>query len=83
VRHGIDPSEEGGSIEVSGFRAAPGQPLRLRVSDSGVGLTQQMGSGTGLRNLRERLQVFYGETARLDLTENQPHGLRAEIEFTP
>lgn len=83
VRHGIDPSEEGGSIEVSGFRAAPGQSLRLWVSDSGVGLTQQMGSGTGLRNLRERLQVFYGETARLDLTENQPHGLRAEIEFTP
>lgn len=83
VRHGIDPSEEGGSIEVSGFREAPGRPLRLWVSDSGVGLTQQMGSGTGLRNLRERLQVFYGETARLDLTENQPHGLRAEIEFTP
>jgi sensor histidine kinase YesM len=48
-----------------------------------VGLVQQMGSGTGLRNLRERLQVVYGESAALDLQENQPHGLRAEIRFTP
>lgn len=83
VRHGIDPSEEGGSIELGGSREAPGRPVRLWVSDSGVGLTRQMGSGTGLRNLRERLQVFYGVSARLELTENQPRGLRAEIEFIP
>jgi Histidine kinase len=83
VRHGIDPSEEGGSIEVSGYRAGPQAPVCLWVSDSGVGLAQQMGSGTGLRNLRERLQVVYGASARLDLTENQPCGLRAEIQFNP
>jgi len=83
VRHGIDPSEEGGAIEVSGARAGAEGPVRLWVSDSGVGLAQATGSGTGLRNLRERLQVVYGGSARLDLTENQPHGLRAEIEFQP
>lgn len=81
VRHGIDPSEEGGSIEVSGARAGPQQSVRLWVSDTGVGLTQATGSGTGLRNLHERLQVVYGSAARLDLTENRPHGLRAEIEL--
>jgi len=81
VRHGIDPSEEGGRIELGG-RLDQGQ-VRLWVSDTGVGLVQQMGSGTGLRNLRERLQVVYGESAALDLQENQPHGLRAEIRFTP
>ena len=42
-----------------------------------------MGTGTGLRNLRERLQVFYGASASLDLAENQPHGLRAQIQFSP
>lgn len=83
VRHGIDPSEEGGSIELGGSRDSVSGIARLWVSDSGVGLTRQMGSGTGLRNLRERLQVFFGEGARLDLTENRPHGLRAEIEFLP
>ncbi len=81
VRHGIDPSEEGGSIEVGGEE--DGSVVRLWVSDSGVGLAQQMGTGTGLRNLRERLQVVYGAGARLDLTENRPHGLRAEIQFQP
>lgn len=87
VRHGIDPSEEGGVIELGGWRERPEGPVRLWVSDSGVGLGQGGGSagstGTGLRNLRERLQVAFGPSARLDLTENRPHGLRAEIEFQP
>ncbi|MCH7345127.1 histidine kinase [Pelomonas sp. CA6] len=81
VRHGIDPSEQGGRIDVGGARA--GAELRLWVSDSGVGLTQSMGSGTGLRNLSERLKLFYGPSAALDLTENRPHGLRAEIRIQP
>ena len=82
VRHGIDPSEVGGRIELGG-QSLKDDRVRLWCSDSGVGLTQSVGSGTGLRNLRERLQMFYGSGARLDLTENQPHGLRAEIEFKP
>ena len=82
VRHGIDPSEEGGRIELGGEQL-DGGAVRLWVSDSGVGLTQPGGNGTGLRNLRERLRVFYGPSARLDLAENAPSGLRAEICFTP
>ncbi|MDI4633688.1 histidine kinase [Pelomonas sp. V22] len=82
VRHGIDPSEVGGRIELGGEQGGDGR-VRIWCSDSGVGLTQSVGSGTGLRNLRERLLMFYGSDARLDLTENQPHGLRAEIEFKP
>ena len=81
VRHGIDPSEEGGRIEVGGERVD--DQVRLWVSDTGVGMTQAMGSGTGLRNLRERLTLFYGLGAALALTENRPHGLRAELTFTP
>ncbi|WP_431265954.1 hypothetical protein ACQ859_11880 [Roseateles chitinivorans] len=46
-------------------------------------MTQSMGSGTGLRNLRERMTLFYGLGATLTLTENLPHGLRAEVRFTP
>ncbi|WP_343628705.1 histidine kinase [Roseateles sp.] len=82
VRHGIDPGEEGGRIEVGGA-LEPGGRVRLWVSDTGVGMTQSMGSGTGLRNLRERLTLFYGLSAALELTENHPHGLRAELRFTP
>lgn len=81
VRHGIDPGEEGGAIEVGG--ALEDGRVRLWVSDTGVGMTQSMGSGTGLRNLRERLTLVYGPGAELALADNHPHGLRAEIRFTP
>jgi sensor histidine kinase YesM len=77
VRHGIDPSETGGSIEVSATR--DGNVVRLAVRDDGVGMCESAVPGTGLVNLRERLAAFYGGTARLELTEVQPHGLLAEI----
>ena len=83
IRHGIDPGEEGGSIEIVAEASNTESPVRVWVSDTGVGLTQSISAGTGLRNLRERLKMFYGSSARLDLTENSPHGLRAELQFLP
>jgi sensor histidine kinase YesM len=37
--------------------------------------------GTGLANLRERLQLAFGGDARVRLSDNPPHGVRAEIDF--
>jgi signal transduction histidine kinase len=81
VRHGIDPSEEGGRISIGGQREAASGEVRLWVADTGVGLAETAASGTGLTNLRARLQAFYGADARLDLHEMAPHGVRAEIVF--
>jgi hypothetical protein len=81
VRHGVDPSEEGGQIEVGGRRDAATGTVTLWVCDSGVGLAETAAPGTGLTNLRARLLAFYGADARLDLHEVSPHGLRAEIVF--
>ncbi len=77
VRHGIDPAEDGGRVEVGAARDGDG--LRLWVADTGVGLSAQAGQGTGLANLRARLEGFFGPGARLRLSENRPHGLLAEI----
>ena len=77
VRHGIDPSETGGSIEVGARRE--GGLVRLSVRDDGVGMSESAVPGTGLENLRARLAAFYGGAARLELTELHPHGLLAEI----
>ena len=77
VRHGIDPSETGGSIVVTTRRE--GSLVRLVVRDDGVGMGEAALPGTGLANLRERLAAFYGGAARLELTELAPHGLLAEI----
>jgi signal transduction histidine kinase len=77
VRHGIDPGEQGGRIEVVASR--DGHGLHVSVADSGGGMDAAAAEGTGLANLRARLDAFYAGRARLELSENAPHGLRAEI----
>lgn len=80
VRHGIDPSEEGGRIEVN--VKVENQRCRVRVSDTGVGLQEQAGGlGTGLSTLRERLQLAFGDKATFRLEAQEPHGLVAKLEF--
>ncbi|MEO8802178.1 MAG: histidine kinase [Rudaea sp.] len=80
VRHGIDPSEDGGRIEV---RVTVRNGLcHAQVIDSGVGLRETTdGLGTGLATLRERLQLLYGDDAQLRLVPITPHGVCAELEF--
>ena len=77
VRHGIDPAEDGGDIAVGASADATG--LRLWVADTGVGLDPHAQPGTGLANLRARLQGFFSPAVTLQLHEQAPHGLRAEI----
>jgi LytS/YehU family sensor histidine kinase len=80
VRHGIDPSEEGGRIEVR-VRVQDGR-CRAQVIDTGVGLQNAgKGPGTGLSTLRERLQLTFGGDAELRLTALEPHGICAELDF--
>ncbi len=80
VRHGIDPSEEGGRIEIR-VRVRDGR-CRAEVVDTGVGLRNAGGGlGTGLSNLRERLQLAFGGDAELNLTALEPHGVSAELDF--
>ncbi len=80
VRHGIDPSEEGGSIDIAVERR-DGHCL-IRVTDSGVGLRpSDAGLGTGLTALRERLHLMFGGKAALRVAARQPRGVCAEVEF--
>ncbi|MEP6506376.1 MAG: ATP-binding protein, partial [Betaproteobacteria bacterium] len=81
VRHGVDPGVDGGRIEVRIRRLDNGRCLAA-VSDTGVGLQPtSRGLGTGLATLRERLQLAFDGRAELRLSEVQPHGVLAEIEF--
>jgi signal transduction histidine kinase len=81
VRHGIDPREEGGRIDVDVW-LRDGR-CHVRVTDTGVGLQVEKGGGlgTGLSMLRERMQLAFGGDAQFRLTEVQPHGVCAELEF--
>ena len=80
VRHGIDPREDGGRIDVDVW-LRDGR-CHVRVTDTGAGLQSKSGGlGTGLSTLRERMQLAFGGDAQLRLTEVQPHGVCAELEF--
>ena len=80
VRHGIDPSEDGGRIEIR--VTLRDERCLAQVIDTGVGLRATgNGLGTGLATLRERLQLIFGDDAQLRLSEIAPHGVCAELTF--
>lgn len=86
VKHGISPRREGGEVHVSA-RIEPGlehAQLVLRVSDTGVGASQEdlrRGRlvGVGLRNVERRLACQYGDEATLSLTTGSDAGMTVEI----
>src|SRR4029453_13771193 len=80
VRHGIDPSEEGGRIDIDITRV--GDRCVVRVADPGIGLQQSAnGLGTGLTALRERLQLIFGDAAELRLIPHGPRGAAFEVDM--
>lgn len=81
IRHGIDPGCDGGTIEV-GARRVDGNTVHIWVADTGVGMSESADMGTGLTNLQARLQALFGASATLELSEQNPHGLRADLRLT-
>jgi two-component system LytT family sensor kinase len=78
VRHGAAPKIDPTEITLIGERV--GDTLTITVADNGAGtsFTPVEPNGTGLRRLRDRLQVLYGPAARLDTTAS-PDGFRAVL----
>ena len=72
LRHGIEPSEAGGRVEVNVERR--GDRITVSVRDNGVGLAPDSAPGVGLHNTRERLATFYDGTASLELAPALPSG---------
>ena len=80
IRHGIDPAEEGGRIEVEVRRLE--DRCRVVVSDDGAGLqATDRGLGTGLAALRERLELVFGAAASLTIRSREPRGVVAIVQF--
>ncbi len=79
IKHGIEPKVEGGSVAIKAEKMDG--LLRLSVSDTGLGFSDQMnGQGLGLENVKARLQALYNVNAGLILEENIPCGVTAIIE---
>ena len=82
IKHGIEPSADGGTIALAARRA--GDRLVVEVADTGRGLASEParpGGGVGLANVRERLAALYGPRGRFTLTPVEPRGTRAALEI--
>ena len=74
IRHGLEPKAEGGHLKVKA-EIVHGK-LAVTVADTGVGFgnAATAGTGVGLANIRERLQLLYGGKATLTVAANTPSG---------
>jgi signal transduction histidine kinase len=78
VRHGVEPKP--GTVRVRVSAAAEGGMLRIVVADDGAGLGGTvLGSGVGLRNLRERLAALHGGRAGFELRTGANGWTEAEL----
>ncbi len=82
IKHGLEPRISGGTITLRS-RLKDGT-LIIEVEDDGVGIAperalrtgvlEQKGTGIGMRNVRERLEVLYGENAVFEVTSRPGRG---------
>jgi signal transduction histidine kinase len=79
IKHGLEPKPEGGRLVVRA-EIQHGK-LAVSVADTGLGFGKAptAGTGTGLSNIRERLQLLYGHKAQLRITENPIGGTVVSI----
>ena len=74
IKHGLEPKAEGGRLRVAA-EIVHGK-LQMSVADTGLGFGKAAtaGTGVGLANIRERLQLLYGSRASLTVAENPGGG---------
>ena len=78
IKHGLEPRTSGGTVWI--LANEQGGKVSVTVADDGMGFGEQRdGTGIGLRNVRERLQLAYGDTAAFSIGANFPSGVAATI----
>jgi two-component system, LytTR family, sensor kinase len=85
IKHGLSPKVEGGSIYLRS-RLSDSR-LIIEVEDDGVGMggaqleesSSWVGMGIGMANISERLQVLYGNTARMTIDSHEGKGTLIRI----
>jgi sensor histidine kinase YesM len=79
IKHGLEPKIEGGKLFIRGEKR--GNIIRVEITDTGMGFSEDGDRGVGLSNVRERIQSLYADKGRLILKENRPFGVKAVIEI--
>ncbi|MBD8882213.1 histidine kinase [Rhodanobacter sp. 7MK24] len=78
IKHGLEPKPGGGSVWILARR--DDGSVAITVADDGQGFgAASGGTGIGLKNVRERLQLVYGPRASLAVVANVPEGVAATL----
>ncbi len=86
IKHGLEPRLKGGTVTLSS--RLDGDRVLIEVADDGVGISnrpasalRRPGAGIGMKNVRERLEVLYGNQARFSVVSNPGRGTLVSIEL--
>jgi two-component system LytT family sensor kinase len=87
IKHGLAGKLEGGTIWLRARMSESGK-LILVVEDDGEGIPEEKmedlfgaSSGIGVSNVKERLEVLFGENYRMSVDSKLGQGTRTEIEI--
>jgi two-component system LytT family sensor kinase len=85
IKHGLSPKVEGGSIYLRSRVSESNLVIEVEDDGVGIGATQHVssgsrhGTGIGMANVSERLQVLYGSTARMTIDSQEGKGTLVRI----
>ena len=91
IKHGLEPRISGGTVTLRS--RIHGERLLLEVEDDGVGVAPEQdqasngngyvrpGAGIGMRNVRERMEVLYGNDALMEMESRPGRGTRITLEM--
>jgi len=89
IKHGLEPRISGGTVTLRS-RLVAGQ-LMIEIEDDGVGVEPgrdvtapvsglvREGTGIGMKNVRERMEVLYGDEATVEMVSRPGRGTRVRL----
>jgi len=93
IKHGLEPRISGGTVTLRSRMLTDGR-LLLEVEDDGIGMdsereggmsatrdvgTGSRGGGIGMRNVRERMDVMYGNAAEVEMVSRPGRGTKVTL----
>ncbi len=79
IKHGLEPKPGGGTVWIMARRLDDQVTVTVADDGCGFGNGDSAGTGIGLKNVRERLRLTYGEAASFSLVSNFPSGVAATV----
>ena len=86
IKHGLEPRLNGGTVTLRS--QLNGDRVLIEVADDGVGMgnrpastLRRDGAGIGMKNVKERLEVLYGNQMRFSVVSNPGRGTLVTIEI--